>query len=372
VGVAASAIQVIPIVGQVLGAVLGIVSMIFDMEAQKKKAEADAKRVCAGEADARCSTFNSNWGHGAIAGSSYADEFRRLAYLYQRGLKSYPPTTATLMLTLCGGAAGDFGITEERYQDVVRNGYVRASGLRRINSALPRGAKKIPPLGYGRPWSYTTRERMWKLIKAIIAAARDPREEIGLPSDQGRVAGPILMDIVRNNYYTEIRAGYEPLHLYKDLMWEGLRWTDERCQYAAAVTAGPGRRKAKYVTEGCSERLALGMAKAFEQRVQGFNRLLQGNPDFFDRETNSWRTLALPSQRPQITRAGTRFVAMKLRATGALAINDRTASKLFDSLRLIQDQSVMSDRDKALAATSAVVLGGASFFFARRLARRRE
>jgi hypothetical protein len=92
---------------------------------------------------------------------------------------------------LCGGAAGDFGMREDRYQELV--GWVRA-GRATVGgvsgSSIPRNKKA------GMSWS--VRQKLWQLIRAVMTCVQDPRDPTPTPmADQGRTSMPIILDIVR-------------------------------------------------------------------------------------------------------------------------------------------------------------------------------
>ena len=283
-GVAADVVDVVPIVGSIVGGLLNIIGSIVEGAA---RAEADARKTCSDDMDVYCHEWAQRTGSAGVrststvggGGGSPADHYRQLAHRYQTGSKRYPANTSTLVLMLCGGAAGDFGLTESTYQNLVTSG--NPSGGFDVTEILPDEFSRAPGL------PYETRERLWKLVQALFACVQKPLES-GEPAghvigDQGRSILPIIMAILSEAR----RRGQINPQLLKVLAREAFWYQRKAC--AIGVKMENTKMVEKIVHEGCSSRIATGLSAAFDAQIQTFGSLMQGAElGFWNYTTQSW------------------------------------------------------------------------------------
>lgn len=260
-GVATSALNVIPILGQIV-AVMGI----FASEALKgyeRRAEntekcrqaiasnrndwcADLIRNAMPIATGRKTTLNPS-------GLDPSDLFRSLAYEWQN-LKPrikdgehygfdvaamnkhsanwvwnhYRPSVAVLYLGLCG--------RYPRFKAPVQQpGQKLPAGMPKLSHFALWPQDELSHHGYHawcqrhgvEPIPANTQRKMWQLVKGLMAGVRDPRPTLEGPiqhADGGRALMPILHDLVHSEHIND----RVPPELLWEIQYRALRWTQYR------------------------------------------------------------------------------------------------------------------------------------------------
>lgn len=182
--IAANAVQAVPILGQIIGAVMGFIVELMKSEARYDQAQEACMRRAAQDRDAACASLLRTSIPRATGpnGLDPTDLFRPLAYEWHRRLTSSPSSTAypanatAMYVGLCGGEAQVLSMwSAEQYLEVCKQ-------------------TKTPPI------PQTTQRKMWGLIRALMMGARNPTPSGGaIPKpDGGRALFPALQDIVNN------------------------------------------------------------------------------------------------------------------------------------------------------------------------------
>ncbi|MEE8384517.1 MAG: hypothetical protein V3S01_01185, partial [Dehalococcoidia bacterium] len=177
-GAAASIVAVIPLVGQLIGAVAsGIIHLLGAADRYKKKGK-DCQKLVSDEWNAHCQKLASEAVSRATtaAGVSPSDLFRPVAVAWQKGDDRLPLTSASIYVALCGRETQGFSTINI---DQLNDRY-KVQGIDQL-----------------------TQRRMWALIKSIMAGVEKPTwfDPVGAaPSDQGRATMPILQDIIRKKF----------------------------------------------------------------------------------------------------------------------------------------------------------------------------
>jgi hypothetical protein len=202
---AADVLNMIPLVGQALGAVLELVTGLLAAEASRAAAMEQLGQQCQDLADRQQLAFcqrlmNQASPEGTGEGSQItpADIFRPILYAQQKMDVKLPLSIASMYVLLCAGAA---------YDDLASAGFspmviLDISRLYKEQSGNP---------NIGVPLSL--QKKMWSLIKGIMASSRCP--EIYCPDLPRGTGGhelmPILNDIVLTLY--DSGHGRGPNHL---------------------------------------------------------------------------------------------------------------------------------------------------------------
>ena len=315
--VASEAINIIPIVGQVVGAVFKLVSLIvdaFDDSAEREQEKIDCYNLW----DEGCRAWITSTGPsnvrktGTKGDVTPADNFRLLAYSWRTGSRDvwtpndklyvtharayhYPANTSTLILMLCGGAGrtnaeydweppSGIGLSETCYQEIIKS--LGVAGL-----------------------SYETRARLWKLVRAVMSSVQDPNKLMGATiGDQGRAAGPLMMDILRTGREkNEIGGPVAPGAISLKLLQELGR--------AAFKPMTGGNCHGKYWHD-CNRLIAESLALSLWDQIFVFNQTLKDPAlGFWNNDTQKW------IDAPKVTLA-------QQQAAGLPAMSKRPAMKM--------------------------------------------
>lgn len=207
-GVAVEALDAIPLLGDLIGLMTLFMVEVLKSSERYDAAQAQCQQRASLERDQFCRdlmrrSIPRSTGYRETTGVTLdpTDLFRPLAYQWWRSGTAklvqqpgtfygqapkwqlvkpepeYPANAASLYLALCGGEAQDFSVW---------NGETYRAACKHL------GVPIIPQ---------ATQRKMWTLIKALMAGARDPRPQPGksIPKpDGGRAVMPILMDLVNN------------------------------------------------------------------------------------------------------------------------------------------------------------------------------
>lgn len=357
--VAADIVGVVPIVGQIVGAVFGIIGALLALPSRRtsaddciKKLEAELGPMCKRTWDESNKVlwtgFPKTW-QGDI-NASPADWFRPLAYRYWQGSKNYPANVSTMLLMLCGGAAGDFGISESRYQEIVesiRRGSIKVGPK---TASVPRNAH----VGLSRK----TRDKMWLLMRAVMSSVQNPQApRPEMKGDQGRAAMAMMTEILRVAAdLDEVRHKKQiDNELLRQLGNEAFAWTARKriCSPATPLT----RELAAYGS--CRQEFVPALTEQLTAMLHTLNHKLYY---VFGVGTGATRRL---SPRPK---KNIGFSTQAAGARGVLSFSPKTVKTMSDMEKKIAAGE--HGQNKAALWTTAVIVGGGAFALARRVAKK--
>lgn len=236
VSLVSACIGTVPVVGQMVGMVLPLLTMLEPLlpktQAEVEAARRQAIQKLTVELDQRCAEEARRWGQVAPTasfGATPADHFRSVFVAAQLG-QPLPPSVASMFVLLCGAESQGVGFTRNEYASILGS------------------AQTV----YGKSWRGIDPEvqrRMWALCKSIMFAVEDPRltKEIVFTGDGGVAAFAMLQDITRNQF----RAGNW------DERWLGLLSSYLGDRYSAAASPDTGTARSETIFGTCENRMRL-------------------------------------------------------------------------------------------------------------------
>lgn len=348
-GVASEAIDAIPIIGQIVGVIMGGILQALEFEAARKQAKIDCRARAFNDARALCSkeVAAARVQATSVEGVQPGDMFRPILYAMQRKDR-LPIAPASMYVALCGGETqGAFHAFSRQSWAAFVDDYRKRTGKHHIG---------IP---------VNTQRRMWKLCKGIMGSARDPR--IGVlteTGDNGRSLMPLLQDIVWNLY--RVGTGMAPKR--------GVFGIDKPfLQAVSAHVTGAYEQHTR-----CSDLPSLPSARVDCSKIVDLSSSLDGSIKQFELGLKHLKLL-----QPDGSWSATppreiieQSIATKPPSKGLLILTGRAANTLSETALAAEEaaketQKRVDDR-KAAMWTTAVVLGGGSFMLARRAAKRRR
>lgn len=354
-GAAVDVIEVVPIVGQIVGAVFGIIGAILSMPTYEELKEdcriqldQELTPVCR-KLSEESQKFKPTGFSGGNITVSAADLFRPLAYRYWQGDRRWPANISSLMLMLCGGAAGDFGISELHYQRIVEG---MRKGKIHVTGAIYLPVKKNPKAGM----PLATRAKLWQLIQATMACVQnpdDPRPTV--LADQARSVMPIMLDIFRE---AQDRKQIDNVML-KQLALMSLGWTSRKKVCQPAIIGKVGEIAAH---GSCAPKLAPDLVETFEETVRRFRTKLSYE---FGASLGPYSIHASP---PSILKVGAKFAKLVSNPKGAIVLPTAVMKRMVQTQQDVA-AAARGDTNKALTWTGVVLAGGGAFLLARRAAR---
>lgn len=180
VGVATSAIQVVPILGQLVGIMMEVVAAAQAAQAQWRWAQDECQRRAEQQTLRLCQRRVSEARAVATEGSQPqpSDMFRPVFYAMQRKT-ALPLTSISIYVMLCGGE------TRGQIAGMSRTEW------RALVDAMPNKRIGIPQ---------SMQRKMWSLIKGIMRGSNYPQPGSPVMGDNGRALMPILQDMIWNLY----------------------------------------------------------------------------------------------------------------------------------------------------------------------------
>jgi len=360
-GVALEAIKIVPILGQIIGMVAGVVVDILESQANykihaqncQKRVEEDRKAFCSK------AMSDSNPQKTDVDGVQPGDMFRPVMYAMQKS-GPLPLTPVSLYVALCGGETqGAFKLFDRNSWRRALDAYHKKTGRRHIG---------VPQ---------QTQRRMWSLIKGIMSASQNPT--IGIvfaPGDNGKALMPLLQDITRNLWL--VGNGLSPQRGEYGVDQNFLQWLEgyigaQYYKYIECPDLSEGEMAAGAMPAGgmsCTPFMQLwkpfvGAIKDFELGLVKHNVL---NADM------SWNTGGVGNKKMILFGKG-------LTPTGRLTIDGSAAEQLLDTASLSRAAAVASEKKKkakrdygrkAAGWTTAVIVGGGGFMLARKAAKKRR
>jgi hypothetical protein len=325
VGVSASVVQIIPIVGQIVELVLGMVSSALEsIETFEKEKESCyralhqvANDVCARTAQIAAASTAATRSSGPTA----SDIFRPIYYAQQglaplgtswgqatkEQLGKLPICPASVFVALCGDA---------------------------VPEPLERGPNLLHP---------NVRKRMWRLIEGILAGV-EPTHLAPTPmraGDGGSSLYPILADIVWSEWAVHGRIDDDDIGtVVREITSRYMVKRTCEFSYPSAVTK-------KHIYTTCEPRTAASLYASFYGAITAHQNWLFDN--FWDPVANDW-ALARPSQSP--------------------AANAFTAAMLATPTRITRGRvgrAVPGGAKAVVGASSATILAAATALAARLL-----
>jgi hypothetical protein len=298
-----------------------------------------------------------------------------------------PPNLASMYILLCGAETQGVGFTRldyDRFRNAVGKDLGTGSGNYTPDSVTGIPLQDRSELGID-PW---TQRRMWSLIKAIMAASKNPEESrtISVHGDGGRSAFALLQDIVRIQFFAGKWTKRYATYLSRALGSFHNRFTEVGTETAHLVylqgTCGqipPGYENPQKYNPGSYMVLeeALERSQRSWQAQLGKYFCVPGTAK--KGEPCLWRSVASPSQ----------LAALKLRPKNSvLVLSSATTAKLVGATKQADvgqqkardaveaeekaqkaEKARAANTRKALVATGTVVAGFGAFVGARRLAK---
>lgn len=257
---AGASVTATPVLGQMLGAITALVSEVLDSQARYAGYQRQCEDRLAQQLDLWCGwmvEFSAPKPTGRQASVEPTDLFRQLAYtwlLKRRGANGalvYPANVSTLYLGLCGGEAESLSLWS-------RASY-RAFCERHDIPLIPQHVQR----------------RMWSLIRALMAGARDPRSKGGPvridKPDGGRALMPILQDLC--NQQRHRGALGRPLLI--ETVRHAMQWTDQyiECPDLPSGEIGAGGLPAAGGT--CASRVERSLVDGFVEGLRQYDTELR-------------------------------------------------------------------------------------------------
>lgn len=313
--IVADALGIVPIVGEIIGAIVGWIIDLFVGGTDPAVVEACYEQKIANKLNAYCPAMVDAVKPVATsaAGVTPADMFRTVAYAAHTG-GLLPLTGASIYVLLCGGESQGVGLTREQYDSLLAQARMSPGGER---LGLPKHVQR----------------KMWALIQGIMSSVQDPR--LGAPmtriGDQGRALMPVLQDMLLKHYANNREGPGVWNRTLVDVLanWLGSQYTRyARCcqqEWNEAVPTCVGG------TETCASRVARGVGDSFVQSVKSWENVLA--EQFWDASTSSWK---ITPNDPSVRRALSRMPkagVLGMSRIQAVALSDDVIKALVASQR---------------------------------------
>jgi hypothetical protein len=362
-GAAASVLQVVPVLGQLIGIMMDLM-VFFLKEAQRYKqavvdCQTQAEDITRGMCQQRLTWAKPLPTEAQTAQPS--DVFRPV-WTAMKEKKPLPISPASLYVMMCGGETrGEItgALSRSEWRDLVER-YKKKSGNKRIG--IPQSIQR----------------KMWSLIKGIMSGVNYP--QIGAPvyGDNGRALMPILQDIAFNLHRVGSRDRFQlpsrgdnfgidrgfMMLLSRQITTK--HYFSHKCPYEAS----PGMAKGATPEGAASCHSFIDLADPWLHGIKLYENALKTSGLL--RNDGTWNLKTY--RRLTSTGAHKALLVIRGKALAGLRIKHNMAlnSAMVSTLRAAAETREKRENDrKAAIATTSVILGGGAFWAMRRLAKKR-